>query len=71
MVLGATYWKGPKLESMYMEVYVEMTTNEIAAKLDTALWLNKAGEIVEYENLSFSRNPQVCASPPLQILVCV
>ena len=46
MVLGATYWKGPKLESMYMEVYVEMTTNEIAAKLDTALWLNKAGEIV-------------------------
>ena len=45
-----------------------MVASGIAAKLDTPMWLNKAGEIVEYE-LVFSKKT-IHASTPSQIVVC-
>ena len=47
-------------ETMYTEVYSEMVASGIAMKLDSPMWLNKAGDIVNYEELAFSKKTNSC-----------
>ena len=55
-------------ETMYTEVYSEMVASGIAMKLDTPMWLNKAGDIVNYEELAFSKKTQFMLLHPRKLL---
>ena len=43
---------------MYEEVYAKMVAGGIAAKLDTPVWLDKTGQIVESEEEAFGMKTQ-------------
>ena len=49
---------------MYEEVYAEMVAGGIAAKLDTPVWLDKTGQIVESEEEAFGMKTQYILTHP-------
>jgi len=54
---------------MYEEVYAEMVAGGIAAKLDTPIWLDKTGQIVESEEEAFGMKTQYILTHPQKLLI--
>ena len=48
--------------------YSEIVASGITAKLDTPMWLNKAGDVVEYEELAFGKKTQFMLLHPRKLL---
>ena len=55
-------------ETMYNEVYNQMVMGGIARKLDVPVWLNKEGQIVEYEEEAFGLQTEFMLLHPNKLL---
>ena len=55
-------------ETMYNEVYNQMVLGGITHKLDVPVWLNKEGQIVEYEEEAFSLQIEFMLLHPNKLL---
>ena len=55
-------------ETMYNEVYNQMVMGGITCKLDVPVWLNKEGQIVEYEEEAFGLQTEFMLLHPNKLL---